>query len=125
LKIGLIANPENSGFNISLAFGYASRNMVDEAEVELSRIKSTDPVREMQIITNRGLILFRKGDGLRGRELYVQAVEMAVNREDRTNATAAMIYWAREEILAGSGLARAILEKVVKTTDLTHTPHYA
>jgi len=125
IRLGLVANPNHGIFHISLAFSLASRNRLDEAEAELQRIKPPfDPPMGMLLTANLGLIHFRRGDPETGRALYAEAVEDGLHRKDEINVTAALIYWAREELLAETNLAAPVLERASEWAKRQVMPQY-
>ncbi len=112
-KMGQTANPRDHGFRITSAFSFGSSGRTREAAEELGEIKGQMSAEiEVAKTANYGLIGFREGDVNRGRSYYQDAVSIAHTKTNKALVTTALLYWAREEILAGDrDLARNLLER--------------
>lgn len=123
---GQIANPEEPSLNVELAYIYASTNRTNEARAELARIKPSDLEDSAIFLSaNYGLIAYREGHIDMGRKLYLDAVEGArVNSNGRLEAQA-LLFWAREEILAHTQAEDTLLaaaEEAVKRSGNPEAP---
>ena len=100
---GLVANPEDVTLRNNLVFSLASAGRVAEARHELSRVGRPRDQREAAtLLATQGLVAFREGRVNEGRASYSAAVESLARKRDRERAALAAVFWAREEILAGS-----------------------
>jgi Flp pilus assembly protein TadD len=108
---GLEATPDSAPLRNNLVFALASAGLIEEAEREHARahVAVDDPMSFTWIATT-GLLAFRRGDPALGRRLYQRAIDRAKVLGDRHNAAVATIYWAREELLAGTTEASNALE---------------
>jgi tetratricopeptide (TPR) repeat protein len=112
-NFGLVTHPGDSGFQITLAFCYASTGRRREALDQLSRIRNSgvEDWVEAAIEANYGLLAFRNGDVVGGRGHYATAVTLADQLDDKRTKVAALVYWANEEIaLSGSNSVRLLAE---------------
>jgi tetratricopeptide (TPR) repeat protein len=111
-KLGLLANPNDAKLRILLAFTYGSMGRTAEAREQLGLIKGvpTD-LNEITILANHGLIEFRENQIENGRLLYSEAVRRAEIINNEIFASAALSYWAREEVRAKTPAAAAILAR--------------
>lgn len=103
---GLIANPTNVTLLNNSAFALARLGHVEEARVQLSRIKmaDTDEYGEVAIRATSGLVAFRRGNSEEGRRLYRSAIDRAQSLGLRKHAALAEIWLAFEEVQsAGRG----------------------
>jgi tetratricopeptide (TPR) repeat protein len=114
-SFGLVANPEEFLLRNNLAFALASIGRVREAQDQVQLIREAVLTSEERLTlqATRGLIAFRAGDVVHGRELYEQTIADA---QDVTQKALAMIMLAREEIVAHTPLGvvtRLAAEQVV------------
>jgi tetratricopeptide (TPR) repeat protein len=103
LKLGRIANPDDPMLLNDLAFSYASSDRLHDAQkafgqIDMSKVKG----EKLVVVTaTKGLLAFRAGKVLEGRSLYLEAIELASEYNQRYKAMAA-IYLAREEMRANT-----------------------
>lgn len=97
----------------NLAVALADLGRVDRANNELNKIQGdTLDLRTSTAVTaTKGLLCFRAGHIERGRELYRDAVELALRHGDRLPATLALLHLAREELARDERAAARILEE--------------
>jgi tetratricopeptide (TPR) repeat protein len=105
---GLRANPLNITLLNNLAFSLASLNRIEEARLYHQRLTRLAG-RSVVSLATGGLIMFRSGDFDGARCLYEEAVRAAEGEENRFLRAMARAYRVREEVIAGSGQADAIL----------------
>lgn len=100
LTFSLISNPGDRGLNNNLAFTLINLGRLEEAESLLSRIdpKATDDLSTITLIATKGLLLFRKGFTHVGRNLYLDAIDLAKRRSNRHYAAMAVLHLAIEEV---------------------------
>jgi tetratricopeptide (TPR) repeat protein len=112
-SFGLVTHPGDPGFQITLAFCYASTGRRHEALDQLSKIRNSgaEDWVEAAIEANYGLVGFRNGDVAVGRRHYEAAVAIADRLEDKRTKLAALVYWANEEVaLSDSNAVRLLAE---------------
>jgi tetratricopeptide (TPR) repeat protein len=111
-EFGLRANPDNPTLRNNLAFSLASTSQPDLAEDELDRIDRSSLDLEGRIVTTatQGLIRFRQGHLDEGRTLYMKSIELASTNDKKAYVMRALLFLAREEILARTPLATKALE---------------
>jgi len=97
----------------NLAVAFADLGRVDRASNELNKIQgyALDPRTLTAVTATRGLLCFRAGQVERGRNLYRDAVELALRHGDRLAATFALLHLAREELARDEQAAGRILEE--------------
>jgi Flp pilus assembly protein TadD len=111
---GLLANPGNAMLRNNLAYALANLGRVLEATIEIEKMgDAEDSSSAATLVATRGLVLFRSGDILGGRELYRAAVASFVKQNDVERTALATLLWAREELLARTPEARSIWESAV------------
>ncbi len=91
--------PNDSWANNNLAVALAYCGELDEAEFYLDKNDHqhlTDRAYAVHLAT-RGLIAYRRGDPLRGRQLYMQASELSVSHGDRWVTAMSAWHLLREE----------------------------
>jgi tetratricopeptide (TPR) repeat protein len=108
-RTGLVANPDSHMLRNNLAFALANQGRASDAREQLDHVLASQlPPRERAIVdATTGLVLFRLGDVQGGREAYRQAVDSLEALNHRDQAALAHVFWAREEVLAGSEKAPA------------------
>jgi tetratricopeptide (TPR) repeat protein len=110
-NFGLITHPGDPGFQITLAFCYASTGRQPEAHDQLSKVRnpSAENWVDAAIEANYGLLAFRNGEVEIGRKRYELAVTIADRIEDKRTKLAALTYWANEEIALTDGNSPRLL----------------
>jgi tetratricopeptide (TPR) repeat protein len=126
IDLGLISNPDNELLQFNRIFALASLDRVEEAQTAINEIDisdSNDPTAtEIHKMANQGLICFRQGLPDLGRFHYRLALEKAHGDQKRHLRVMAAIFYAREEILAGSPQAKDIKEMVYKEAKEDNSP---
>lgn len=112
VDVGTRANQNEWLLLNNRAFSLASLDRIDEAEEVLDSLPKTpsDPVRVATVLATRGLILFRRGLTMAARELYLAAVAAFRHANEGRGAAIALLFWAREEIIANTSRAEAALK---------------
>ncbi len=116
-RFGLAANPDDITLRNNLAFTLASDDRPIAAANEFEKIiKSSQMTVNQRIVlpATEGLIKFRLGFHQEGRALYRKAIEIAKENNSPSMAFRALLYLAREEILARTENGREILEQAEK-----------
>lgn len=124
IKFGQIANPNDPGFFVGLAYGYARRNRLDEATAELKKIASSEAEDWIPtaLDANHGLISYRRGDIVQGRALYEQAAEKAEKLDEKRVKVSALTNWAMEEIGNSKKLTLRLIQDAIDTGKRTKSP---
>ncbi len=106
---GLISNPNDNMLNNNLAFSLGKLGRTQEARRALKGIdlSSSDNVQKIVTMATTGLVCFREGNLLMGRQLYVRAAELAHEAGDDAREAVAAIYHAIEEIRIGTSGAES------------------
>lgn len=107
-RFGIGANPDNVILRNNLAYVLATNNLPEEAEAEFYKIdRSSLLTDEERVLTTatEGLIRFRQGSHEQGRNLYRTAIKIAQSINEKGFALRALMYLAREEVLAGTDQA--------------------
>ena len=111
-KLGLLANPNDTKLRILLAFTYGSIGRTVEAREQLDLVKGApSDLNEITILANYGLIQFRENRVAEGRILYSEAVRRAEAIHNEIFVSAALSYWAREEVRAKTSIAAVVLAR--------------
>jgi hypothetical protein len=114
---GLRANPGDPLLMNNLAVALANQGHIEEAASELCAIQ--DPPEELTttLIATHGLLEFRRGNAVRGRELYLQAIEDARRQGHRRTVALAALHLAREEVLVGTPTAAETIRIAMKACE--------
>jgi hypothetical protein len=119
-KAGLISNPHDALLLNNIAYSYALLDRPDEAMLYLNKIELNnlpDVSHKICAKATRGLIMYRKGEYLEGRRLYLEAIEEAkINKLEHYNWLA-IINMANEEIKINSRDVPDLLTIVQKIPD--------
>jgi Flp pilus assembly protein TadD len=110
---GLVANPNDPGLHIGLAFCYASSGRPQEAYSALLKIgpSAAEDWVGAAVEANYGLLAFRGGNVESGRRRYEAAVKRADLIADKRTKLTALVYWANEELsLPDSNSVRLLAE---------------
>jgi hypothetical protein len=110
---GLRSNWTDATLRNNLAFAHARAGKITEASQVLSHIKDSmiDARSRICLTATRGLIAFRSGNLLAGRELYRDAIELAAGAP--LLRSIAKIYFAIEEISVGSETAQVLRAEAI------------
>lgn len=106
LKLGFLSHPKDPFIINNLSYQFALVNNLKDAEkfVNLQDIEYSDDIEKICIIATKGLIFFRKGDVLRGRQLYHYVLEKTLNLPSKEYYWLAYLNLLREELLINSDL---------------------
>lgn len=105
LKAGLYSHPYDSMILNNLAYALALDNNIDEAEKYINQLKYTSEINENTEICLQatcGLIEFRKGQILKGNDLYFKAIEAAKTTNNNYLKWLAELNYFREVLLSNS-----------------------
>lgn len=98
LRFSQLSNPGDRGLTNNLAFALINVGETNEAE---SLLKSIDPtaiedLATISLIATHGLFLFRSGQPVRGRELYLEAINLAKRKGNQHYTALAATHLAIE-----------------------------
>lgn len=124
---GLFAEPHNPSLLNNKAVGLAYLGRVSEAILILAKvvIDSSPQFVQPTLYATAGLLAFRAGDPLRGREFYERAASHPYTRQDRNVRMLALWHLALEEARARTDqtdAAAARAERVSKDSKLAEIP---
>lgn len=110
---GLRSNWTDATLRNNLAFAHARAGKITEASQVLSQLKDSmiDARSRICLTATRGLIAFRSGNLVAGRELYRDAIEMAAG--EPLLRSIAKIYRAIEEVRVGSETAQVLRAEAI------------
>ena len=102
LRFGLVANPGDRLLTNNLAFVLISLGRLAEAQSLLDRMdpRAAEDLSTITLIATRGMVLFRKGLVEVGRNLYLDAIDIAKRKSNPRFAALAALHLAVEEIRA-------------------------
>lgn len=121
---GLLANPSEEGLRNNLIYALANQDKLEEARTELTQIAGNAGSRETTcvLLATEGLLNFREGHYEAGRQLYLDAMELARRSNLPTVRASAAIHLAREEIRASTSNEKNALkmaeDECKRTTDV-------
>lgn len=102
-RLGLVANPDDPILLNNLAYALVNLGKVEEAHALLPRIRpGGSAVVEVLHAATSGLIHYRMGDRARGRAEYLDAIRRAERARLFNLRAKASIFYALEELRAGS-----------------------
>jgi Flp pilus assembly protein TadD len=112
-RFGLIANPNDPGLRISLAYSFAKRNMLEEAVAELAKIPTDHNEQgiDAAVNANLGLIAFRRRETESARTFYGQSVRKADDLKDKSVKFGALMNWIFEELNLTDNWVPRLLEE--------------
>lgn len=124
LRSGLNSSPGDRSLNNNQAFTLINMGRLEDAESVLKRIdaRAADDPATITLLATKGLLLFRKGFPQAGRELYLDAIELAERKLNRPYATMAALYLAIEEIRADSQTKSQSFHDAVQLASETDEP---
>lgn len=104
VKFGLNSNPGDRILENNHAFALINLNRLEEAEAVLRRTKAKeiDDTSTIALTATGGLLLFRTGFAEMGRDMYLEAIDIATRKGNGHYAAVAAIYMAIEEIRANT-----------------------
>jgi len=119
LRRGLTSNPNDALLMNNLAYSLACMGKIPEAEQTLGRMsfKSDDSeALSLAIIktATAGLIEYRKGNLVAGRTQYLKALETARNGKQLLLANRVIMFFATQEVRAGTPLSDAIVQLAIE-----------
>jgi len=120
-KQGILSNPDDFPLQNNLAFSFAMRGDLAEAQKVMRKIniKGLSNVERIFFDATNGLIAFRSGDPEAGRVLYRAAIDLG-NRIGNGSQKIARIYYALEELRIQSAEAETTrLHALNEATTLT------
>ena len=122
---GLLSNPKDFILQNNLAFALASRGDIDEASRALRKIDvgGLDDGQRVVFDATVGLVLFRSGNLEAGRSCYRAAIRRG-SRLNGPRGAVARIYYAFEELRAGSADAEALRKEALDGASHLAEPAY-
>jgi len=107
-RAGLQANPDDRMLANNLVVALANQDRLDEAREWFARIPRPGQPQTIEgtLLATEGLLKFRSGDLVKGRELYLEAMR---NFEDGRHRALAAVHLAREEVISGSREAEVMM----------------
>jgi tetratricopeptide (TPR) repeat protein len=124
VKFSLNSNPGDRGLTNNRAFALINLDRLDEAELLLKGIdaRAADDSSTITLLATMGLLFFRKGLSQVGRNLYLDAVELAKNKLNRPYAAMAALYLAIEEIRADTETKLQTFQSALQLASETDDP---
>lgn len=118
-RLGLRASPRDATLVNNLAFSLASLGRAEEAAavLETADVANATEMEEVFLTATRGLVRFRLGDHVGGREFYRQAIDSASRHGWRNYIAWAYLYLAREEAAAHTAVASQALANAQLAAD--------
>jgi tetratricopeptide (TPR) repeat protein len=113
---GLIANPDDVTLLNNLCVAQTNLGQLREAQGTFGRIRRQGGGGDMELtlLATEGLLRFRQGDVLGGRNLYTDAIEKADERKQGRVKALALAHLAREELLANTGAFERVFALAVE-----------
>lgn len=104
VKFGLNSNPGDRILENNRAFALINLGQLDEAESVLLRTgaRQIDDTSTIALTATEGLLSFRRGFAKTGRDMYLDAIDIATRKGNGHYAAVAAIYMAIEEIQANT-----------------------
>jgi tetratricopeptide (TPR) repeat protein len=120
---GLKADPNHPSLLNTKLVALAFTGRANEAEKLLSRLQPFESNVRFRpfVLAARGLIAFRQGAFVQGREWYSRTVQAARDSEQLTLVPNAIMYWIEQELMAGTAgatEARIVVDKLDQTYSL-------
>jgi hypothetical protein len=116
---GLMANPKDPYLLNNTSFAYAMMNKLDDAQVYMDVLDTLTlgPEERPMYLATSGLMAYRRGDALLGRDLYDRAAQAAINLRRYTEAVWALLLAAREENRLKLGWGESFREQALRYID--------
>ncbi len=122
---GLEANPHDPLLRNNLAFSLASGGQVTRAWKELASLRFSDVPSDLRIafVATWGLIHYRAGHAVEGRQLYKAALAAAVRSGQKEDEALAALFFAREAGFAGEDDAPMLIAKAKRLVEAFGRPY--
>jgi tetratricopeptide (TPR) repeat protein len=114
-RLGLSANPEDITLLNNLVYALASGGELAEALKTFLKIdqNSLDQNERAVLYATEGVLRFRNGDVLGGRQLYSRAIEFAEHSGDKLRAALVAAFWAKEELRLRTPESEQLLRQAI------------
>ena len=124
---GLDANPTNTILLNNLAFALINLGDIDGAKDALSKINQSQISKESQtaLTATRGLLKFRTGCAVQGRQLYAEAIRDAGRLQDRRPLVLATALYALEELSHATDKKNLAVSEALSALGKTQDPSLA
>jgi len=124
LEFSLVSNPGDRVLTNNKAFALINLGRLTEADSVLYGIDpgAIDDSSAITLIATQGLLLFRKGFTQEGRNLYLDAINLAKQKSNHHYAAMAALYLAREEIRADTNTKSQSFKYAVELASRTDEP---
>ncbi|MEN5340519.1 hypothetical protein ABE583_11055 [Stenotrophomonas sp. TWI143] len=112
---GLVADPDDIGLEVNLAYALAATNDLVEAERLAKKAKSSDPLKfAAQATATLGLIAMKRGDFVRADECYMSALDTFSRSNDKALYSICQAYYARTAFDCGHENVSDIIDAAVE-----------
>lgn len=110
IELALPSSPGNFILSSNYAYSLATDGQIEKAKTVLQKLSRMhfDEGEAAIYRANQGLIAFRQGDHLKGRQCYRDAVKIFKSQKSKSMIARATIIWAREELLACTEYAQEL-----------------
>ncbi|HZR37950.1 MAG TPA: hypothetical protein VFA75_21440 [Nevskia sp.] len=119
---GLLANPDSLMLRNNLAVALALQDKLEDAQAEFSVLMRHGLGDAVTFNATRGLLLYRQGDFLAGREAYLHAMELARDSKDGRSWALAGTHILLEESRTDPKAAAALLPTIEKLVSQAKDP---
>jgi len=109
---GLRSNPGDPMLLNNAAFALANLGRIEEANDLLTIAEPEEPTLQTLIQATRGLVAFRDGEVLAGRERYRDAIGSFIKRGETDLAALCQVMWTREEVRASTDLGKSLASQL-------------
>jgi tetratricopeptide (TPR) repeat protein len=122
---GLQTTPSHALLLNNAAFNFANLGRTREAEAMLNQAESDAIEVASMLKATRGLVHFRLGEILPGRELYRAAAEAFRKAGSSEYFLLCQVMWAREEIIAGTEVGIGLYEELSRLVPVAKSANTA
>lgn len=123
---GLIADPEDVGLEVNLAYALAATGDLKNAERLAKKAKLSDPLKfAAQATATLGLVAMKRGDFVRADECYMSALETFSKNNDNALYSICQAYYARTAFDCGHERVGEIIDAAVEGYRKTPVPDSA
>jgi len=124
-RAGLLTNPRHPGLINNIAFALVGQGKPNEAKRELEQInvKNADAQTQICIFATQGLIEYRLGKPIAGKQLYENSISLAHKEGNRSLKAIAQLYLAREEALIDKQSYLKLLSTAIHEIKKADSPH--